>query len=86
MPSAPVRDVTDSYRDEHMHSRGMLEWMEHPELGPIVANRSPLRFEGTPKMPLVPSGRLGQHSHEVLRDWLGYGDDEIQGFADKGVI
>ncbi len=30
--------------------------------------------------------RLGEHSDDVLRDWLELDDDEIQGLRDKAII
>ena len=32
-PAAPVRDCPEVMHDPHMHERGMLEWVDHPELG-----------------------------------------------------
>ena len=36
IPCAPVRDVSEVMHDPHMHERGMLEWIEHDEIGRIV--------------------------------------------------
>src|SRR3546814_10061782 len=47
VPSAPVRDLSEVVDDPHMHERGMLEWVDHPEFGRIVLPNSPLRFHGT---------------------------------------
>jgi hypothetical protein len=30
---APVRDVNEVMHDTHMHQRGMLEWIDHDEIG-----------------------------------------------------
>src|SRR5947207_7627537 len=49
VPSAPVRTVPEIMHDPHMHERGMLEHVEHPELGPIVLPTTPLRLHGTAK-------------------------------------
>ena len=86
IPSAPVKDLTEVVIDPHMHERGMLTHLEHPEYGPIVVPRSPLRFEGAPLMPLEPSAALGAHSREILGDWLGMAADEIDALERDGVI
>jgi CoA:oxalate CoA-transferase len=44
IPCAPVGDVAEVMRDAHMHERGMLEWIDHDEIGPLVVPTSPLRF------------------------------------------
>ena len=72
-----VRDLAEVMNDPQLHERGMLEWIDHPELGRIAAPRSPLRFEGVPLPELRPSPRLGEHAAEILTDWLGLSPDEI---------
>jgi crotonobetainyl-CoA:carnitine CoA-transferase CaiB-like acyl-CoA transferase len=77
VPAGPVRDLAEVMHDPQLHERGMLEWIEHPELGKIAAPRSPLRFEGVPLPELRPSPRLGEHAAEILADWLALSPDEI---------
>ena len=36
IPCAPVRNAPEVMNDPHMHERGMLERIDHPELGEIV--------------------------------------------------
>ena len=36
IPLAPVREVDEVMHDRRMHERGMLEWIEHDEIGRIV--------------------------------------------------
>ena len=45
VPCAPVRDLDEVMNDPNMHARGSLQWQDHPELGRIVVQHSPLRFE-----------------------------------------
>jgi CoA:oxalate CoA-transferase len=86
VPCAPVRDLGEVVTDEHLHARGMLQEIDHPDLGPLTVPHSPLRYEGTPRLPLTPSPRLGEHNAEVLREWLGLGDDEIDELTRTEVI
>jgi len=86
VPCAPVREIDEVVNDAHMHARGALTWIDHPELGRMVAQRSPLRFEGTPLTELRPSGRLGQHNSAVYGDWLGLSAAEVGELRDTGVI
>jgi crotonobetainyl-CoA:carnitine CoA-transferase CaiB-like acyl-CoA transferase len=86
VPCAPVRDLAEVVTDEHLHARGMLQEIDHPELGALTVPHSPLRYEGTPQLPLTPSPSLGQHNAEILRDWLGLDDDEIDELTRTEVI
>jgi crotonobetainyl-CoA:carnitine CoA-transferase CaiB-like acyl-CoA transferase len=86
IPSAPVRDLTEVMEDRHMHERGMLEWIDHPELGSIVVPTTPLRLHGLPTVPTVPSPSLGEHNNEIYGGWLGFSNAEIADLKCSGVI
>jgi crotonobetainyl-CoA:carnitine CoA-transferase CaiB-like acyl-CoA transferase len=86
VPSSPVRDLAEVMHDPHMHQRGMLERIDHPDLGEIVVPTSPLRFHGAEKVETVPSPKVGQHNGDVYGEWLGLSAEEIEGLKRDGVI
>ena len=86
IPCAPVRTVPEVMNDPHMHGRGMLERIDHPDLGNIVVPTTPLRLHGADKVPTVPSPTVGQHNTEIYGDWLGLSSDEIVVLQQQGVI
>ena len=86
IPLAPVRDVTEVMRDEHMHGRGALEWMDHPDLGHVVMPTTPLRLHGLDVAPMAPSPRVGQHNDEIYGGWLGLSAVELETLRKDGVI
>jgi crotonobetainyl-CoA:carnitine CoA-transferase CaiB-like acyl-CoA transferase len=86
VPSAPVRNLKEVMGDRHMHERGMLEEIDHPELGRITVPTSPLRFHGADKVETTPSPRVGQHNDDVYGGWLGLGPDEIEALRNSGAI
>ena len=59
VPCAPVRDLEEVVNDPNMHARGSLQWQDHPELGRIVVQHSPMRYAGVPLRPLEASHELG---------------------------
>lgn len=67
VPCAPVRNLDEVMNDPNMHARGSLQWQDHPELGRIVVQHSPMRYAGTDLIELRPSGELGRDTEEVLR-------------------
>ncbi len=85
VPCAPVRDLVEVVNDPHMHARGALKWIEHPELGRIVVQHSPLRFDGVPLKELTPSARLGEHNAAVYGE-LGVSERELAELKKEGVI
>jgi len=86
IPCAPVRTAPEVMHDPHMHERGMLEEIDHPELGPITVPTTPLRLHGLGKAPAGPSPRVGQHNAEIYGGWLGLSAGEIAGLKAEGVI
>ena len=86
IPCAPVRDVGEVMHDPYTHERGMLEWIEHDEIGHIVVPTSPLRFHGVDKVATTPSPKLGQHNTDIYGGWLGLSPDEIADLRQSGVI
>jgi CoA:oxalate CoA-transferase len=86
VPCAPVRDLEEVVNDTHMHERGALQRMDHPELGAIIVPHSPLRFDGSALLELLPSEPLGAQNDSVYGGWLGLSEDEIGALRDQGVI
>jgi formyl-CoA transferase len=86
VPCAPVRPLSEVMVDENMHTRGSLQWIDHPELGRIVLPNSPLIFEGTPRHSIEPSLPLGASNDVVFGEWLGHSKEELAAYRAQGVI
>ncbi|MFN0303879.1 MAG: CaiB/BaiF CoA transferase family protein, partial [Burkholderiales bacterium] len=86
VPCAPVRDLDEVVNDPHLHARGALLWQEHPDLGRIPVQSSPLRFAGTDQMPITPSRKLGADNNAIYGDWLGLSANDIAQLTSEGVI
>jgi crotonobetainyl-CoA:carnitine CoA-transferase CaiB-like acyl-CoA transferase len=86
VPAAPVRTAPEVMADPHMHERGMLEDIVHPELGPITVPTTPLRLHGLAKAPAGPSPTIGQHNAEIYGAWLGLSEGELARLKEDGVI
>lgn len=86
VPTAPVRDLIEVMNNEHMHERGMLQWIDHYSLGRVVVPNSPIRYHGTPQMTSAPNPRLGEHNREVYGGVLGLSNNEIDALKADGVI
>lgn len=86
VPCAPVRSLDEVVHDPHMHERGALQWQDHPELGRIVVQHSPLRFAGSPLRELQPSRTLGADTDALLAERLGLSADAIAALHDAKVV
>ena len=86
IPCAPVRTAPEVMNDPHMHGRGMLARIDHPELGEIVVPTTPLRLHGIDPVEPGPSPTIGQHNAEIYGGWLGLSPGEIAELRETGVI
>jgi formyl-CoA transferase len=77
VPCAPVRDLEEVVNDPNMHARGSLQWQDHPELGRIVVQHSPMRYAGVPLRQLEASHGLGADTESILRQRLGWNENVI---------
>lgn len=86
VPCAPVRDLAQVTSDPHLHARGMLREIDHPEIGRITVPHSPLRFDGNGGAELRPSPALGQDNEAVYCDWLGLSREELAELEREEVV
>ena len=86
VPHAPVRTLHEVVNDPNMHARGSLQRMTHPEYGEVVLQHSPMRYEGTPLVPIEPSHKLGQDNERVYCEWLGIAAEDYAALARDKVI
>jgi benzylsuccinate CoA-transferase BbsF subunit len=70
--AAPVEDAeTISTRYPELWERGHLVRLPHPEMGDAVYNAPPIRRTDGQEPSLRRAPLLGEHTHEVLKEWLG---------------
>ncbi|HEX6363542.1 MAG TPA: CoA transferase, partial [Albitalea sp.] len=86
VPCAPVRTVTEVVEDPHLHARGSLRWIDHPEYGRIVVPTSPLRFGAGEPVPYEPSAALGADTDEILARRLSLSESEIRALRAERVL
>jgi CoA:oxalate CoA-transferase len=86
VPCAPVRDLGEVVADPHLHLRGMLQELDHPEAGRVTVPHSPLRYSDHPPMALVPSPGLGEHNEAIFCDWLGLERDDLDALIEAEVV
>ncbi len=64
----------------------LFSQINQPQLGEVLAARSPLRFKGMRLSEPEPAPLLGQHTDEILAESLGLSAPEIGRLHDEGVV
>lgn len=86
VPCAPVRDMLEVTRDPHLHARGMLHEVEHPEYGKILVHRSPLKLHDGQAPDYQTSARLGEHNAQILQEFLNIDSEDAAALEASGVL
>jgi crotonobetainyl-CoA:carnitine CoA-transferase CaiB-like acyl-CoA transferase len=86
VPCGPINRIDQVFADPHVQARGLRIEVEHPTLGavPLVAN--PMRLSASPVAYRLAPPTLGQHTDQVLRDWLRLDDAQLDGLRQRAVL
>ena len=79
VPAGAVLDTQELSEDPYLRKRGMFATIEHPVRGPVTMPGFPVKLSDS-QVPVRTSPALGQHTEEVLSEWLGLSEKEIQDF------
>ncbi|SCK43115.1 formyl-CoA transferase [Variovorax sp. HW608] len=81
-----ILSVQEIAENEHYNARGSIATMDHPRLGPLKVPAVVPRMSNTPTRKLEPAPELGEHTAEILADWLGMDALAIDTLTSHGVI
>ena len=76
IPYARVNDYAQALQDPQVAHRGLLREVDHPKSGKITLVGPPWRMSVT-QTEIRPPPVLGEHTAEVLHDWLGINAKEM---------
>jgi CoA:oxalate CoA-transferase len=78
LPNSPINSIAEVVQDENIRHRQMIVDLDQPNLGALTVVGSPFRMSATPASIRTPAPRIGEHSCQVLRDFLGYSQERIE--------
>jgi formyl-CoA transferase len=84
VPSGAVFDTMELQNEPTFEERGIMQVVHHRH-GDYKMATWPVRIDGK-TVRLKPSPALGGDSAEVLHNWLGIGDGEVEGLRRDGII
>ncbi|HEO70794.1 MAG TPA: CoA transferase [Candidatus Hydrogenedentes bacterium] len=86
VPCGKVCSTQDVKVDPQLAERGMVNEVQHSLSGPIRVPGSALKMSVTPGEISRPHPGLGEHTEEVLREFLDMDDEEIAEWKSRGAI
>lgn len=86
VPVGRVATIGDVVEDEQLRSRGFFTTITHPVAGDVTFAGPVIRLSETPGNPATASPTLGQHTDDVLREWLGLTAQELRRLAEANAF
>ncbi|HWS76171.1 MAG TPA: CoA transferase [Quisquiliibacterium sp.] len=86
VPAHLAASSLDVIEDAQLRERGHFVGLAHPLMGTSWVEGSRYRLSATPGGPVRCAPTPGRDNEHVLRELLGYGDDEIASLQDAGVL
>ncbi len=84
VPSGAVLDTNELVNEPSFYERGILQHMIHGERK-MALPTWPVRFDEVPaKVEAAPL--LGEHTQEVLREWLGLDEAAVTALRSDGIV
>ncbi len=86
VPCSKVCSVADLFKNPQVqHRRGIIE-IDHPRVGKVPVHNVTTRLSASPGSIRRAAPLLGQHNEEILSEWLGMSQPEIEDLRQRGVV
>lgn len=85
VPCGPILSIEELINEEALLKTGTVVEVDHPERGSYRSVGNPIKLSNSPTE-VVRSPLLGEHTDEILKDVLGYSENEIQSLREAGAI
>ena len=86
VPCAPVQTIDQVFQAPQVLHRDMLMEVDHPTAGRVRMAGIPVKFSVTPASVRRPPPLLGEHSENVLKNWLGLSADAIDELKKEKIL
>jgi crotonobetainyl-CoA:carnitine CoA-transferase CaiB-like acyl-CoA transferase len=87
IPHAPMLMPEEVIEHPHLQERDAFPEVDHPAAGSVRVTATPFHVDGMPTHPQSRAPyRIGEHTHQVLADVLGYTEDRIKELSAAGAI
>jgi crotonobetainyl-CoA:carnitine CoA-transferase CaiB-like acyl-CoA transferase len=77
IPAGPINDIGEVLTNDYATERQLVRFFENAAGDSVPTVSNPVSFEDTPVEYASAPPLLGEHTDEVLREWLGYPPDKL---------
>jgi crotonobetainyl-CoA:carnitine CoA-transferase CaiB-like acyl-CoA transferase len=85
VPASPIRRFDEVVNDAQCAVRNIFPYMADVGDGRVRVVSTPIKSSAEPPV-LSNAPALGQHTHQILSEWLGIGEAELRSLRSAGVI
>jgi crotonobetainyl-CoA:carnitine CoA-transferase CaiB-like acyl-CoA transferase len=86
LPCGRIQSVRDVCESPQIQSRDMVLALDHPKAGTIRVTGVPIKLSATPGAVNAPPPLLGEHTAQVLSEWLRLPSTEVKDLQNAGAI
>jgi crotonobetainyl-CoA:carnitine CoA-transferase CaiB-like acyl-CoA transferase len=86
VPCGPINTIQQVFESEYAREQELVKSIRHPLDAALPTVANPIRFSDTPVQYDQAPPLLGQHTDEVLAEWLGYSAAAIAELRETGAI
>ena len=86
VPCAKVAEISDVIDDPQLRHRGQIIEIEHPVAGKIPMHGFVARLSDTDLSVRYPIPTVGQHTEEILNEWIDYDHDRVVALKADDVV
>jgi crotonobetainyl-CoA:carnitine CoA-transferase CaiB-like acyl-CoA transferase len=85
VPCGPVNTVEEAFADPQVAEGEMILELDHPEFGKVREVASPIKISDT-SIDHVRGPKLGEHTEQILSEYLNLSKQKITQLRTDGVI
>jgi formyl-CoA transferase len=85
IPCGPILSMKELAEEPSLRATGTVVEVDHPTRGAYLTVGNPVKLSASPSE-VVRSPLLGEHTDDILRTVVGFGDEEIAAAREEGAI
>jgi crotonobetainyl-CoA:carnitine CoA-transferase CaiB-like acyl-CoA transferase len=86
VPNGPINNIAQVFEEPQVKARGVKIELDHAAAGKLPLVASPMRFSGTPLEYRLPPPLLGEHTDQILKQFLKLSEAEIGRLRADGIV